>query len=173
VAFYVLKNRCPAVGTLTIENVNEDLDGIALSYAKKEKDEVSRHLLHLLRNTSATEQKWLIRIILKELKFGLSETSVLNAFHPDAKDLYDVTNSLTKVCTQLKDPNIRLHEIDISIFAPFRPMLADRAAPDKVVNLMHNRTFYIETKYDGERMQLHRKGDEFKYFSRGFQSGEF
>lgn len=60
-------------------------------------DEVKHSLLHLLRNTSALEQKWLIRMILKDMKLGLSENSILNAFHPDARDLYDVTNSLEKV----------------------------------------------------------------------------
>ena len=61
-------------------------------------DEVKHSLLHLLRNTSALEQKWLIRMILKDMKLGLSENSILYAFHPDARDLYDVTNSLEKVC---------------------------------------------------------------------------
>lgn len=60
-------------------------------------DLVKQHLLHLIRNTSALEQKWLIRMIMKEMRFGLSETSVLSTFHPDAKDLYDVTNNLIKV----------------------------------------------------------------------------
>ena len=32
------------------------------------------------------------------------------------------------------------------------------------VDTMKN--FYIETKYDGERCQLHKKGDQFKFFSR-------
>jgi len=33
--------------------------------------------------------------------------------------------------------------------------------------LLKNRSFFIEVKYDGERMQLHKHGGEFKYFSRG------
>ena len=32
---------------------------------------------------------------------------------------------------------------------------------------MDNKSFFIETKFDGERMQLHRKDSEYKYFSRG------
>lgn len=32
---------------------------------------------------------------------------------------------------------------------------------------MDNKPFIMETKFDGERMQLHKKGDEYKYFSRG------
>ena len=33
---------------------------------------------------------------------------------------------------------------------------------------MGNQSFYIETKIDGERMQLHKQGDCFMYFSRRY-----
>jgi ATP-dependent DNA ligase len=33
---------------------------------------------------------------------------------------------------------------------------------------MKNRPFFIEIKYDGERMQLHKRDGEFKFFSRRF-----
>lgn len=33
---------------------------------------------------------------------------------------------------------------------------------------MDNQSFYIETKIDGERMQLHKQGDCFMYFSRRY-----
>ena len=36
----------------------------------------------------------------------------------------------------------------------------------QVEKLMHQKAFYIETKLDGERMQLHKQGGTFKYFSR-------
>lgn len=54
-------------------------------------------LNELLRRTDAVEQKWLIRMILKDLKFGMSEDTILNVFHPDARDLYDVTSSISTV----------------------------------------------------------------------------
>ena len=34
---------------------------------------------------------------------------------------------------------------------------------------MNNQSFYIETKIDGERMQLHKDKDSFMYFSRRYQ----
>ena len=61
VAYFVLKNRCPDRGSLTIAEVNRDLDAIAEGNAAKAKNVVRSHLLHLLTNLSATEQKWLIR----------------------------------------------------------------------------------------------------------------
>ncbi len=32
----------------------------------------------------------------------------------------------------LKDPAVRMHEIEVSLFSPFRPMLGDRGKPSLV-----------------------------------------
>ncbi|KAJ7378944.1 DNA ligase (ATP) [Desmophyllum pertusum] len=45
-------------------------------------------------------------------------------------------------------------------------MLGQRGDIEEVEKLMDNQSFYIETKIDGERMQLHKQGDCFMYFSR-------
>lgn len=59
---------------------------------------VDDELETMLQKMSAKEQKWLIRIILKDMKLGMGHTRVLGIFHPDAKEMYDVSNSLVKVC---------------------------------------------------------------------------
>ncbi|CAH1249356.1 LIG4 [Branchiostoma lanceolatum] len=166
VAYFVLKNRCPEKGSLTIQEVNDLLDSIATNNAAKNKEEVRRSILKLLRSTSAMEQKWLIRMIMKELKMGMNQAGVFAVFHPDAEDLFNVTNSLAKVCIDLRDPRVRLNEIAISLFSPFKPMLGQRIPLDGVEKEMHHEMFYIETKFDGERMLLHKDGDTYKYFSR-------
>ena len=50
---------------LTVAEVNQYLDDLALSNAKRDRSGMKKALQLLLRNTSALEQKWLIRIILK------------------------------------------------------------------------------------------------------------
>lgn len=96
-AYFVLKNRCPEKGTLTIQEVNNCLDGIATNNAAKKKDLVRKNILKLLTNMSAIELKWLIRMIVKELKVGLSQMSVFSVYHPDAEEFYNVNNNLEKV----------------------------------------------------------------------------
>nr|KAG5701196.1 hypothetical protein BaRGS_023305 [Batillaria attramentaria] len=165
-AYFVLKPRCPQQGSLTIQQVNEKLDAIASNNAAKKKTAVEESILYLLKHLSALEQKWLVRMIVKELKVGLSQASVLSVYHMDAEDFFNVNNNLEKVCRLLRDPATRMHEIGISVFSPFTPMLGDRASPDKVEKLMEGKPYFIETKFDGERVLLHKKGDEYKYFSR-------
>ncbi len=165
-AYFVLKKRCTSQGNLSIKEVNDFLDSVAINNASKQKDQVKKSLLHLITQSSALEQKWLIRMILKDMKLGISKETVLQGFHPDAPELYNVTTDLNKVCRQLHDPSVSLSEISIEMFSAFKPMLAAVANIRQIEKQMGNRTFYIETKLDGERIQLHKAGDVYKYYTR-------
>lgn len=168
VAYFVLKNRCQEDNTLTIEEVNHHLDIISVNNAKGKEGQrdVNSSIKHLLVNLSALQLKWLIRIILKDLKIGIKEHIILGAYHDDALDLYNFTSSLEKVCSTLVDPNKRLHEVSVSLFSPCRPMLGEKAKPNKIETLLNGQPFYIETKFDGERFQLHKSDEKYVYFSR-------
>ncbi|KAK6325095.1 hypothetical protein J4Q44_G00044370 [Coregonus suidteri] len=165
-AYFVLKKRCTSQGNLTIGEVNDFLDSVAINNAGKQKDLVKKSLLHLITQSTALEQKWLIRMILKDMKLGVSKETVLQVFHSDAAELYNVTTDLNKVCRQLHDPSVSLSEVSIGLFSAFKPMLAAVANMRQVEKQMGNSTFFIETKLDGERIQLHKDGDVYKYFTR-------
>ncbi|XP_031347171.1 DNA ligase 4 isoform X2 [Photinus pyralis] len=128
---------------------------------------VDEELHNLFRKTNADEQKWLIRIILKDLKLGMGQDRILKLYHPDAVDLFTVNNSLSIVCDTLSDLTARLHEIEVSVFSPFRPMLSQRCDPLQFRKVFSkNPRLYIENKFDGERFQLHMENNTFKFFSR-------
>ncbi|XP_030636555.1 DNA ligase 4 [Chanos chanos] len=165
-AYFVVKKRCTDQSSLTIKDVNDFLDSVARNNASKQKDHVKKDLLNVITHSSAVEQKWLIRMILKDMKLGVSKDTVLQVFHPDAAELYTVTTDLEKVCRQLHDPSVSLNEVSIGLFSAFKPMLAAGAKIMQVEKQMGNQFFYIETKLDGERIQLHKDGDVYKYYSR-------
>jgi DNA ligase 4 len=48
----------------------------------------------LINMTNASEFKWIIRIILKDLKLNIKNDVVLNAFHPDAVEFNNLNNNL-------------------------------------------------------------------------------
>ncbi|KAH8039284.1 hypothetical protein HPB51_005530 [Rhipicephalus microplus] len=169
VAYLVLRNRCPTKGSLTVAEVNELLDEVSDAHAHGGAEGSRRTrdaLCTLLRRTSAAEQKWLVRMILKEMKMGMSEGSILSCYHPDAQDVFDNSSSLLKVCRELKDPKARQHVVQVSLFHAVRPMLAERAEPRSVERLLNHEPFFAETKFDGERLQVHKNGAEFRYFTR-------
>ncbi|XP_005997060.1 DNA ligase 4 [Latimeria chalumnae] len=166
IAYFVLKQRCPNQGILTIQQVNCLLDSIANNNAVKGKDLMKKSLQQLITQSSALEQKWLIRMILKDMKLGISQQTIFHLFHPDAAELHNVTTDLDKVCRQLHDPSVSLSDVSIMMFSAFKPMLAAIANIKQIEKQMNNQSFYIQMKLDGERMQLHKDGDVYKYFSR-------
>lgn len=166
IAYTVLQNRCPEKGCLTIYEINESLDNISISNASHDRTAIKKTLQQLLRTSTASEQKWLIRIIVKELKIGISENTILTLFHLDSVDLFSVCADLQKVCIDLIDPKFRLNEAEIQLFTPFRPMLGQRASIPQILKLSEGKPVYVETKFDGDRIQLHKQGDNYRYFSR-------
>lgn len=58
---------------------------------------IDDELTKLISNTTALQQKWIIRLILKEINLGLGKGKIFNCFHADASDLFDSSNSLSKV----------------------------------------------------------------------------
>nr|XP_055036477.1 DNA ligase 4 [Misgurnus anguillicaudatus] len=165
-AYFVLKSRCTSKGNLSIKEINDFLDSVAINNASKQKDQVKKSLLQVITQSSALEQKWLIRMILKDMKLGISKETILKVFHPDAPEFYNVTTNLDKVCRELHDTSVSLSEVSINMFSAFKPMLAAVANVGQIEKQMGNRPFYIETKLDGERIQLHKAGDVYKYFTR-------
>ncbi|KAL1413255.1 DNA ligase (ATP) [Vanrija albida] len=84
---------------------------------------------------TAVQQEWIIRIILKDLRISFKEKGVLGAFHPDAMALFNVCSDLKRVCWTLYEPEIRLEK-----------------------------NFIMEEKLDGERIQLHMRGNGAEWF---------
>ena len=82
-------------------------------------------LQRMYNRSTAEEQKWIVRIVLKGIAFPLTsftndtvasdmvisvkETTVLSVFHPDAEDLFNTCSDLKKVAWELSDPTCRLN----------------------------------------------------------------
>ncbi|XP_077285241.1 DNA ligase 4 isoform X1 [Arctopsyche grandis] len=168
VAYWVLKSRGRSNNEdISLLDVNKRLDNMASYHNNNQPRAVDDELTKLIASLSALQQKWLIRIILKDLKLGIGMVKILLCFHVDAPDLHDSSNSLSKVCTTLRNPDTRLNEIEIDIFSPYRPMLSERLDITKIKSVMKREdTYFLEMKFDGERFQIHMKDGNFKYFSR-------
>ena len=52
------------------------------------------------------------------------------------------------------------------MFSSFSPMLAQRMDFDSFPSLMEGSQFYLENKLDGYRIQIHKDGNAYRYFSR-------
>jgi DNA ligase-4 len=80
----------------------------AYQMSTRSREGKARVLTRINDNLTARDQKWLIRIILKDLKISLGEKMVLSCIHQDAIDLFNVCSDLRAVCWKLWDPLKRL-----------------------------------------------------------------
>ncbi|XP_074292424.1 DNA ligase 4 [Silene latifolia] len=168
-AVEVLQRRQNSVsGGLTVSELNDLLDRLAAAEDRQGKSNV---LGELIRKTNWQEMKWIIMIILKDLKLGISEKIIFNEFHPDAEDLFNVTCDLRFVCEKLCDRKVRHKRQDIEVGKAVRPQLALRVMSLAAAwKRFQGKEVVAECKFDGERIQIHKNGDVVRYFSRNFFS---
>ncbi|KAF8551211.1 ATP-dependent DNA ligase [Imleria badia] len=169
VLYEVVSKRSSVVdGLLSVDDLNGILDELSQNMGKH--DVQSKILQRIYNRATAEEQKWIVRIVLKDMVISVKETTVLSVFHPDAEDLFNTCSDLKKVAWELSDPTRRLNPEDkaIQLFRAFAPMLCKRPKHkiEESIKDMQGRAFVIEEKLDGERMQLHKRGNEYFYCSR-------
>jgi DNA ligase-4 len=167
VLYEIMKPRSRRIdGTISLEELHQYLDRIANAFEDNRHKDAEEVFERFIRNTTALENKWFVRILLKEMRLGIGDNSILNCFHSDAKEYYETNHSLLKVCTDLSDPEIPLSVLSLSLFSPFSPMLSERVKIKSIDKLLSNKWFMIEVKYDGERFQMHKQLNNYMFFSR-------
>lgn len=165
-SFNTKKSKLDGTGT-SLKEINELLDRLSLSHLADDRRDL---FLKVTAKMTASEQKWLTRIILKGLRVGLPDNQVLKLIHPDAPAIFDVRMNLFEVVQIFQGPldqyNRDTH-LQVKLFSPFRPMLAEREEMDRAAGILAG-PFLIEPKLDGERCQLHisLSNGIFRYFSR-------
>ncbi|KAL9692558.1 hypothetical protein quinque_015737 [Culex quinquefasciatus] len=168
--FRLMQGRCPPEGSLTVWEVNERLDAIGGHYVNGERRRIGEELERLVGGMSQVDQKWLIRILLKNLRLGMSLGKILGVYHAKAGQLYDRFSNLSKVC-EVVESGEGLEELgegggSVELFHPVKPMLCQRVDLKLVDGMLKRDEYWLETKMDGERFQIHKDGVVFKYFSR-------
>ncbi|MDP1553802.1 MAG: ATP-dependent DNA ligase [Methanobacteriaceae archaeon] len=162
---------------LTIEMVYNNLRKIASisgNRAQSRKMSIIRELLSL---SSPMEAKYITRTVLEELRVGVGEGTIRDAisvaFGVD-KEILDrahmLTNDLGWVAqVTLEEGEEGLKKISLKPGKPVKPMLAQLAKGIKESVTEMGRVF-CETKYDGIRVQIHRKGQEVMVFTRRLEN---
>lgn len=136
-------------------------------------------LVDLLKQMSAREARYLLRIPMGHLRLGVGDVTVLDglswsetgdkSLRPDLERAYNITSDLGEVATKFKEGGVKaLKKLKISIGHPIRMELAERAkSAEEIIERMGECA--IEPKVDGFRVQAHKNGDKVRLFSRNLE----
>ncbi len=160
----ILQKRTTNKSSITINQLNLYLNDIS---STKNKNEKIITLTKIIKECTSQEQKWIISIILKDLKIGLSYDGFFKTYDKRTIDIYNSTSSLIEVCNYLSNPKDEKYlKTFYRIFSPIKPMLVARMTLDKIFSTFQGINVIIETKFDGERIQCHKNDNEVKFYSR-------
>ncbi len=166
---------------LTVERVYDLLDRIANSTGSGSVDQKLNLLAGLLADATPKEAKYIIRTVTGKLRVGIADMTVLDALaiaygggkesRPLFERAYNVSSDLGRVAktvAEIKPDGLK--GFGVSIGEPIRPMLAERlSSPQEILEKLGGKCI-AEYKYDGERIQAHKDGDEVMLFSRRLEN---
>jgi len=162
---------------LTVQRVYETLDKMAKTSGSGAVDSKLSLLTGLLSDASPKEAKYILRAVTGDLRLGIADMTVLDALAiaygggKEARELieraYNISSDLGRVANVVAEKGMEgIKKFEVSVFEPIRPMLAERLpSSEEILDKLGGKCM-AEYKYDGERIQLHKKGNEVVLFSR-------
>jgi DNA ligase-1 len=166
---------------LTVEKVYETLDKMAKSTGSGSMDQKINLLAGLLTDATPKEAKYLIRTVTGQLRLGIADMTVLDALaiaygggketREEIERAYNISSDLGKVSKTVAEKGIEgIRKFGVSTGKPIRPMLAERlGSPQEILEKLGGKCI-AEFKYDGERVQAHKDGDNIVLFSRRLEN---
>lgn len=159
---------------LTIGDVFQTLGKIAEASGANSRARKLSLLETLLTRASPVEVEFLTRMMLGEMRIGVVEGVLLDAISKasgvskgairKANMLHGDLGDLAR-CAILKGPE-SVEQVNLRLFVPVKPMLAEMAENVGQILEEHKDGSAFEYKFDGARIQIHRKGEKVRIFSR-------
>ena len=166
---------------LTVERVYQTLDKIAKASGSGSIDQKISLLAGILSDAEPKEAKYIIRTVTGKLRLGIADMTVLDALaiafgggkeaRPILERAYNVSSDLGQVAKIVAEIGVEgLKDFKVSVGRPIRPMLAERlSSPKEILEKLGGKCI-AEYKYDGERVQAHKDGEEVLLFSRRLEN---
>jgi DNA ligase-1 len=166
---------------LTVERVYQTLDKMAKASGSGSMDQKINLLAGLLADAKPKEAKYIIRTVTGKLRLGIADMTVLDALaiaygggkesRPVLERAYNISSDLGRVARVVVETGVEgLKDFRVSIGEPIRPMMAERlGSPKEILEKLDGKCI-AEYKYDGERIQIHKNGDEIILFSRRLEN---
>ena len=166
---------------LTVQRVHEVLDKMARASGFGAIDLKISLLAGLLAAATPKEAKYIMRTVTGNLRLGIADMTVLDALAiaygggKEAREpierAYNVSSDLGKVAKTVAEKGLQgIKKFKVLIGKPIRPMLAERLSSTEEILEKLGGKCIAEYKYDGERIQIHKKDNEVLLFSRRLEN---
>jgi len=133
-------------------------------------------LAALLRRASPIEAKYLAKIVVGEMRHGVQEGIVVDALARLAgtsshtvRRAQQALSDIGQLTAMIKRDPAQLAGVQAQLFRPIKPMLAQSARAVATAWQAFDGQLALEWKLDGARVQIHRRGNEIRIFSRRLQ----
>jgi DNA ligase-1 len=184
VAGQVMGEAKSAPSVLSVDDVFEGLKAIAQTSGKGAIEQKSARLADLLTRARGVSAKYVVRILLGNLRLGIGDATVLDALAKarwnDAKKrkllegAYHKTSDLGLIARTLwehpeaEEAERAVAALDIQVGKPVHSQLAERLPTAEAI-MAKMGTVVAQYKYDGLRAQIHKDGQQVTIFSRNLE----
>jgi len=162
--------------SLTVSDVYYTLDEISKKSGKGSSSRKIDRLVKLMVNSTPLGARYLTRIVVSALRLGIGDMTVLDALaqaytetsknRPILERAYNLTSDLGYVAKLLSEEGLAaVEKAHVVVGKPIRMMSAQRlSTAEEIIEKLGECS--AEYKLDGERFQIHKKGEEVNIFSR-------
>lgn len=162
------------VPQLRLSEVDQALDAVVEDRGTGSTARRAARLRELFARATADEQHFVAKLVVGELRQGALESLVLEAVSQAAKVGIGPLRRARMLAPDLEhvvraafeEGELGLSRFDLQLFRPVQPMLAEPA--DDVADVLTRLSrAAFEHKLDGARIQVHKRGDDVRVFTRG------
>ena len=166
---------------LTVGHVYKTLDKMAKATGSGSMEQKINLLAGLLTDSTPKEAKYIIRTVTGKLRLGIADMTVLDALaiaygggkesREKLERAYNISSDLGRVAKIVAEKGLEgIGRFEVSLGEPIRPMLAERlSSPEEIFEKLGDKCI-AEYKYDGERLQAHKKDEKVTLFSRRLEN---
>jgi len=174
---FLKKKRQQSLGKsdLTVTSIYKSFMKMAETSGKGSNELKIKYLVELLNNASALEARYIIRFVVGKLRLGVGDPTILDAlsvakikdksWREKLERAYNICSDIGYVAKLFYENKKKVEKFKVQPFKPLMPALAERLSSGEEIIKKIGKCA-VEEKYDGFRLQCHKKGKEVILYSR-------
>lgn len=165
----------------SVRDIYEMTVKVARTSGQGSKEQKVKMLANMIASASPLAARYIVRYPLANLRMGVGDSTIMEALaiayaggreaKAELERAYNICSDLGAVGKAVAEGGIReVEAMKVTLFKPVRPALAERLPTAEQIIERLGGEVSVEQKYDGFRIQVHRKGKEVKLYSRRLEN---